>query len=154
MAQGGPGAFLEAGKVGLFAPEVVPTGATFLSGLSEGGVEGAQQLAGLNPTTNILGGEANPLQQIMSGQKSILDPNALQAVSAPQNLLNQQMSNLTGQYDFGQNLIKDAPSRFYESGNIQDLLSKGNFDMNTIMEMLSGYGRYDSSVNRLGRGGR
>ena len=100
MSQGA-GAFEDMFK-GLFKGK----GSSMLEGLSGAGVDEAQQIA---KTAEIMGGQASPLQQIMSGQKMITDPNALVPPSSLDkiNLFTKQSMPA----DFGGSLIKDASLR-------------------------------------------
>ena len=118
--QGGMGAFKDAFKTTLGGGQAAAKGVIpMLEQLAGAGVDKSQQIA---KTAEIMGGgQAGPLQQLMSGQKMITDPSlmgmtepGIQAVGQQtglQNLLGQQMGDLTGQYDFGTNLIKDASQR-------------------------------------------
>ena len=149
-------------------------GSSMLEGLSEAGVDEAQQMA---KTADIMGGQiidpktgeairgqvgqASPLQKIASGQRMIADPSldmtkaidakkaaniALQKPSGVQNLLNQQMGDLTSQYDFGGSLLKDASSRQGTIAN--NLLALQNLEDTTkAMELfLPGQGSTPSNL--------
>ena len=85
-----------------------PKGVSMLEGLASSGVEGAKKTANVQ---QLMGNEPSNLQQIMSGQKMITDPNSLaQGQSSLQGLLNNQLSAVTNKYDTS-NLIKNAAQR-------------------------------------------
>ena len=119
MQQGGPGAFLEAGKVGLFAPTAAtPTVGGMMEGLAGADVGQAQQLI---DTNQLLGKQPSEWQQIMSGNKMITDPSLMSSVdptisasvdpAVSHQLFSKQLQPPMSNVNFGQNLIQDAPSR-------------------------------------------